>query len=147
MDPLTALSVASSVIQFVDFGSKLITNVYHIYTSANGVLAENLDLEATTYDLSQLMIRLSPSQHEKFTCNTKEQQDLEDLVLACAALASQLLKALQKLKVDKDTKDRKWMGFRQALRAVWSKKDLDEMAERLAGLKNQLEFHTIVSLR
>ena len=147
MDPLTALSLASSVIQFVDFGSTLITNVYHIYTSANGALAENLDLEATTYDLSQLTTRLNPSQHETFTCNTKDQQDLEDLVSGCAILASQLLKALQKLKVDKDAKDRKWKSFRQALKAVWSKKDLDEMAARLAGLRNQLEFHTIVFLR
>jgi hypothetical protein len=52
MDPLTAFSLACGIVQFVDFSSKLVSKGYEISISAEGALAENLDLETVTTDLS-----------------------------------------------------------------------------------------------
>jgi hypothetical protein len=145
MDPLSALSLASCIVQFVDFSSKLISKGHLIYSSANGALIENLDLEVVTCDLSQLTTRLGL--HEKAICCTKEDQNLEDLASRCSALAKELLDKLDRLKVDDDVKNRRWKSFRQALKTVWSKKDLDEIAARLAGFRSQLELYILVSLR
>lgn len=145
MDPMTAVALASSIVQFVDFSSKLVSKGHHIYTSANGALSENLDLEAVTVDLSHLTARLKG--YEGCTCPTKDQQDLLNLASSCDFLADQLMERLEKLKVDKDAKHRKWKSFRQALKAVWSKKELDDMATSLASFRSQLELHILVSLR
>jgi hypothetical protein len=41
MDPLTALSVAACVVQFVDYGTKLLSKGRELYKSADGALWEN----------------------------------------------------------------------------------------------------------
>jgi hypothetical protein len=48
LDPLNALSLASAVVQFVDFSSRLISTGYDIYRSNEGAAAENLEIEAAT---------------------------------------------------------------------------------------------------
>lgn len=42
LDPLTALGVASSIIQLVDFGRKLVSQTQETYHTANGATIENL---------------------------------------------------------------------------------------------------------
>ncbi|KAK3935936.1 hypothetical protein QBC46DRAFT_357843 [Diplogelasinospora grovesii] len=59
MDPLTALSVAASVIQFVQFASSLISNTSEICNSANGASADNLHLEDVYGKLESFSITLS----------------------------------------------------------------------------------------
>lgn len=44
MDPLSSLEVAGDVIQFVDFGIKLVSRFKEIYRSADGALQEKDDL-------------------------------------------------------------------------------------------------------
>lgn len=44
MDPLSSLGVAGNVIQFIDFGIKLVSRFKQIYRSADGALQENNDL-------------------------------------------------------------------------------------------------------
>lgn len=145
MDPLTAFSLTCGIVQFVDFSSKLVSKGYEISISAEGALAENLDLETVTTDLSRLADRLN--QNEELTCSTKDQQELRDLASSCQTLADQLMDKLQKLKVDKEAKYRRWKSIRQALKTVWSKKDLDEMAAKLATFRSQLELRLLVSLK
>ncbi len=58
MDPLTSLSLASNVIQIVDFSTQLVSKGYKIYKSADGTLAENVDIEAVTHSLKTLSGKL-----------------------------------------------------------------------------------------
>jgi hypothetical protein len=45
MDPLTALSLAGTIIQFVDFGCKLLAEGKELYKSTTGILTVNEELE------------------------------------------------------------------------------------------------------
>jgi hypothetical protein len=54
LDPLTALSLASSVIQFVDFGIKLFRSGRELYGSSNGSSVGNQDLDTIAKDLKGL---------------------------------------------------------------------------------------------
>lgn len=51
LDPLTALSVASSVIQIIDFGCKLVSETQQIYHSASGATKDNVTLREITEDI------------------------------------------------------------------------------------------------
>ncbi len=48
IDPIIVLGIASNDVQFVDFGIKIVSKGREVYKSADGKLAENVDLEAVT---------------------------------------------------------------------------------------------------
>ncbi|RDW60295.1 hypothetical protein BP5796_11901 [Coleophoma crateriformis] len=108
MDALTALSVASSVIQFVDFGSKLLSNTRKLYKSARGVLTENVDVEIITHDLSNLTLGLRrklPQNRRLGTVGSdanpasEDDEALDVLCARCVEIAEELIKRLSNLKV------------------------------------------------
>jgi len=53
-DPLTALGLATNIIQLIDFTGDLISKTWEVSKSADGILVENLELEAITSSLQQL---------------------------------------------------------------------------------------------
>jgi hypothetical protein len=55
MDPLSALSVAAAVVQFVDFGTRVLSDARHIYESSSGQTSMNLELSTVANDLSRLI--------------------------------------------------------------------------------------------
>jgi hypothetical protein len=70
---------------------------------------------------------------------------LKDLGEAAKALASKLLERLNMAKAQ--GRFRRWKSLRQALKSVWYKKDIDEMAGRLARMQEQLQTRVLVSLK
>lgn len=54
MDPLSALSVAASVMQFLDFGASLVSETHAVYKSATGQTRAVVELSALAADLSIL---------------------------------------------------------------------------------------------
>jgi hypothetical protein len=61
MDPLSALSLAGSIVQFVDFGIKLLSGAGELYRSHTGTLKINDQIELTTNDLKAVIIKLQCS--------------------------------------------------------------------------------------
>lgn len=108
MDPLTALSVATSVVSFVDFGSKLLSKSRKLYKSSNGVLTEHVDLQLIALDISTLVqgLRRKLPEHRPLTKPSKGSATFEDdgaldeMCRRCVDIASELLVQLEKLKVD-----------------------------------------------
>jgi hypothetical protein len=72
---------------------------------------------------------------------------LQDICDECAAVSADLIKHLRDLKVPKGQEHRKWKSFRHALKSVWSKNGVDEMAKRLSYLRQELDTHVLVLLR
>jgi hypothetical protein len=58
MEPLSALSIASAVIQIVDFSSKVIARTREVYRSAEGTITETALLENATVNLNDLLNEL-----------------------------------------------------------------------------------------
>jgi hypothetical protein len=57
MDPITALSIAGNVVQFISFGSDLFSKGREIYKSTTGTLSTYEQLELLTTDLRSLVIK------------------------------------------------------------------------------------------
>lgn len=51
MEPLSALSLAAAIVQFVDFSSKILVTGYESYHSTHGTTQEQFDLEELTQNL------------------------------------------------------------------------------------------------
>jgi len=148
MESIAALSLASNVIQVVDFSARLVSKGYKVYKSVDGSLAENIDAEIIAKDLNDLngKLRLSYEKNtEKGVPLADDDQALINLCEKCTVLADELLQSLEGVKVF--GRHRKWKSARQALKSVINKDDLAQFSRRLDSYRNEMIIHITVSLR
>lgn len=147
MDPLTALGVAGIVVQFVDFGIRVVSKGNKIYHSADGSLAENNDLETVANDLIIIQTKLRQSLRS-FNVQgplEEDEQAFVDLSATSNEVAAILLERLNAVKAQ--GRFRRWKSIRQALKSISSKGDIDDLAKRLTTLRDQVEMRVLVGLR
>ncbi|KAI9772557.1 MAG: hypothetical protein M1840_000762, partial [Geoglossum simile] len=139
MEVLTAIGLVGNIIQFVDFGGKLISKTAEIQKSGIGALVENINIETATNDLVLLSTKLHDS------ANSAGDTALRDLCQSCDTVATELLTVLRSVKVHGE--QNKWKSFRKALRSVWSKEDIALLEQRLARFRDELNLRVAMDLR
>lgn len=139
MEALATVGLVANVVQFIDFGGKLISKTTELYGSNEGALEENIALETVTNHVVLLNDTL------RNAATAARDDALKKLCESCKAAAEELLEALSKVKVD-GPKNR-WKSVRKALRSVWSKEKVRELEGRLARFREQLNLHITVDLR
>jgi hypothetical protein len=140
LDPLTALSVAANVVQFIDFGLKATSKAREIHKSPNGALKENTRIETLTKDIAGATAKLEAS-----AAATSGNESLDDLCQQCATAANDLLAALNSLSVEGDKTRLK--SARKGLKAMWGKKRVEDMRTRLQCWRDEIQFHVLVDLK
>ena len=120
LDPFTALSLAGCVVQFTDFGIKLVVGSIELYNSTNGLSAERSNLEFKTNHVRKLAEKIIALKHEdadKLRFGSHDQ--LGQLAESCNLIAKDLLLVLDDLKVRRLTgPGRTWESFRKAVAAL-----------------------------
>lgn len=127
MDPFSALSIATSVLQFIDFTAKLLSSSSEIFKSVHGASSGALALESSCSTMKTLSERLSSSTETpvgEFACKMKKLAD--DCKVDCDAL----LAMLQKLKIQ-GQKSRRWKSLKAALKTVWGTREIRELEGRI----------------
>jgi hypothetical protein len=119
-NPFTALGLASNIVQFVDFGSKLISESRELYKSASGTTIESKDLRKATENLQQFCDKLVvPRQTASTATRFSKEESLRNLTISCKDTAFALLLALRELAARGSHK--KWQSIRVALKSVQKK--------------------------
>lgn len=103
MDAVTALSLASTLMQFVEYGSKLLSQAPQSYTSAYGTLSNTIDAEVLVVDLLSLNQTLKKQAPPKYTPRNNAQgadnaKALEALYERCMDVSQSLLAHLASLR-------------------------------------------------
>jgi hypothetical protein len=92
MDPLSAVSIASNVIQFVDFACKLVSGSRQLHKSLDGVLSDKVIVEVLADDLESLSTNLRKSLGDNQPVgSTRQVYSEDDVVLELAGLFSMSL--------------------------------------------------------
>jgi hypothetical protein len=167
MDPLSAIGLAGTIVQFVDFGTKIVVEGRELYKS--GSLKLNAQVEAVTKELLDFVAKFKHSSllQDEARPPTENELALRKLCDQCNEVAQQLLERLAELKPkllppkaipDNSSKKEKeiWtkrlkehrkeverMGnsLRLALMSVWSRKEIDEMGDHLG------KYHAAIQTR
>jgi hypothetical protein len=157
MDPLSALSVAATIIQFVDFGTKMLSSSKELYKSAKGSLKISEELELVTGDLQAVLVKLranagpenpiapAPSPQSQAEIDEHRNSFLE-ICNNATLITGELLRKLNDLKV-KDRKHRVWHTLRAAIRTAWSKEEISALRERLSNLSESLTPRLLLEMR
>ncbi|PGH09238.1 hypothetical protein AJ80_07715 [Polytolypa hystricis UAMH7299] len=138
MDPLTIVGLVSNIGQFIDFSGNLVSKSVELYRSADGVLLENTEIEATVNHLVYLNNNIQAS------ATSTGDQEFQKISSSCETIAKRLLEALDKVKVK--GKRTRWKSTRKALRGVWSKDEITNLEHRLANVRGQLNLHITAHL-
>lgn len=133
MDPLTAIGLASNVLAFVDFASKLIAGSYEVYSSSTGSVKETADLTQVVEDVRAMTRRLGD---QTMPARTDDEAAVLDLVRKCGALSDELIETLTKLQA-KGQKS-KWKSLRVTWRTMREKGNLEAMQGRLNLYQTQI---------
>ncbi|PMD15987.1 hypothetical protein NA56DRAFT_324899 [Hyaloscypha hepaticicola] len=153
MDPLNALSVASSVVQFVDFGRQLLSASYEIYRSPSGESSKNVDLRTISKDLTDLVAQIKkkvgPSANIKLDKSTAEYR-LAEISKECEMILKEFEGALDKLGRQRSSKKTAFEMARgailTALEDVLNASTVDRMRARLDNQKCRLVDATLFCL-
>jgi hypothetical protein len=148
MEPLSALSIATSVIQFVDFSSKIISGSLEIYKSGHAELSEHSNIRCVTTKLEELAGGLEKSLKLDDSTNSHMSQNdlgLLDLCKGCKTVSDELIAALDKF--TRKGKLGKFSSVSQALRSHWSKQHIATLQKRVDSFRQQLMINILVSLR
>jgi hypothetical protein len=132
LDALTAIGLASSIVQFVDFTTKLFAKATELEQSLDGSDKESANLETTT----EILGRLGESLSMTFESVSQEEKDILTLAEGCKEVVDELLDVLRKLK--SHPKQNKWQNLRQALRYIWAHDRLEKMSKTVDQFRMQL---------
>jgi predicted kinase len=144
LDPLSAISLASSIVQFVDFTSKVVSGARELRNSEKGSTAANQELDDLASDIKTYVQKIQYTEDSiKGTEASGNSETLKRLSQQCEKIASDLLEVLGRLKL-KDNR-RGWNSVHKALLTAWKQSEIDELQKRLDRIQHEL--HNQVSER
>lgn len=145
MDPLTCLSVASNVVQFVDFTLKIYSETRQLYK--DGQLEVHAQTAKATKDLSNFskeMARPIRAEGENRGL-TENEMELEAICKDCSKLADDMVTRLKKFDITGKGGVLKSVG--QVLKSMWSTKELAATEKKLARYRDMMDSRLLGSLR
>ncbi|KAF5016984.1 hypothetical protein F66182_11162, partial [Fusarium sp. NRRL 66182] len=169
MDPLSALGVAAAVVQFVDFGQRLLSETWHIYRDAAGRDMELSELSTVSQDLSQVAqaVRDTIAQQESPQSVSQNADTLLlDVCRECDIISREIENILPQidasfkmqlesgnqsgiasfLKKDDESKLSIGDAFRKALKSLWKGREVDDLKTRLNKIQLQMMTAATMSI-
>ncbi|KAK3354070.1 hypothetical protein B0T25DRAFT_225232 [Lasiosphaeria hispida] len=136
MDPLSALSIAAAVVQFADFGFRLVKSAHELYKSPSGQKSEYVELSIVSHDLSHLADAVGAKLGDN---EGPAGEVFFRLSRECASTNDELQEMLGKLKARGSTKIALAAdSWRVTLRQVATAGDIERLANRLSQIRQQM---------
>lgn len=139
MDPLTAFSLAGTIIQFLDFTTKLIQTTVEIHGSIKGLSSEVSSLEEVYTALSEFSSQLETSNQNSQGVTTEFRAQiisLNRLSTSCKEDCDKLLKIVDNL--TSGGPRRRWKSFKAAITSLRKQDEIAILEKRLSRTQSAL---------
>lgn len=146
-EPLAVLSVASAIVQFVDFSSKLLVAGYGAYKSNDGTTDDNAQVSRVYTDLKSVAERLAQLPGHSTLKQSADEIALYDLAQDCKRLADRLVLILSRLEVTGQGLPRAWNALRITIRKVLKASELEKLQKALADIRSELGIRMLSIIR
>ncbi|KAI8632893.1 hypothetical protein F5Y19DRAFT_333100 [Xylariaceae sp. FL1651] len=143
MEPLSALSLAGNIVQFVEFACKLIGSTREIYHSASGTTKDSQHLQGIYERLVSYEAQLDRqpqvrSQENATTPVSTHTDALGRLLDSCKQECSLLLSITSKMRASENSKGRLRDSFRKAMLEIWHKDEVTDLQNRLRDYQTDI---------
>jgi glutamate/tyrosine decarboxylase-like PLP-dependent enzyme len=134
VDPFTALSLAASVVQFVDFGTRTASKIAELYNSASGFTENQNEILEAAERFEKLAEQLSKISltNENDTHVIVDHASFHALLLSCKSRARELIAIVNNLKVPKSRA--LWSSIRQGTRGLLKKDEIEQLVGKMKEL-------------
>ncbi|KAI4940175.1 hypothetical protein J4E86_011141 [Alternaria arbusti] len=156
MEPQMAVSLASAVIQLVDFSRKVVQKdkVGKVYKSTGTTLGEATLLDDAIANLGDLSQQLEKARRVYCKSHISPDQEIADAQLIALAkdaggVAKILQATLDQAKRDNDVDQQKVLAqeLRSVLSLYYSQKTICDLADKLGSIRKQVDVALLASLR
>jgi arginyl-tRNA synthetase len=141
MDPIIALGLASNILTFVDYATKIMTGTYEVYKSVTGTTEENAHIDTIIGDLRKVTDDLDSD----LVGETKHERALKELASKCEKLSDELLRLLEKLIVSGNHST--WKSLKVKIKSMRKEKELAGMEKRLGEYRSQILLRLTLMLK
>ncbi|KAI0101794.1 hypothetical protein GGR51DRAFT_312049 [Nemania sp. FL0031] len=145
-DPIATLSLASSILQVIDFASGFATTAWKIYQAADRSRDgpdELVELRKITNSLADVLREIQSQSNVSGAAIMNGNDGIVSLAKECATLVKKLLQTLP----DETHVTRKRDAIRVAFKLKWKSEDIRALQSRLAEFRSQLTLNLLVSMR
>lgn len=143
---LSALSLASSIVQLIDFAYELVADARAIRESAKGLSAQNSDIGIVTENLKEISQKIKDQSFNVPLNSRDDDAALLKLAESSLEVTDELLQQLDVLSVQIGP-NKKWNSFRQAWKAVWKKDRIQKLQDRLDLLRQEMNVQSIMIVK
>lgn len=134
MDPLSALSLAGTVVQFVQAAGSLITSTQQIHRSASGASEEIEWLDSAYGSLSNFSDKLTQG------CQAATDNEVKSLAETCRSDCQQLMAIVESVKLRRGQKKHWWTSAQRAMREAWKHDEIARIEQRIASVQRTIVF-------
>jgi len=160
MDPLSIILLTAAAVQFVDFGTRLITKTADVYQDAAQAGSKVASLEAISHDVAALAGQIKEKLAPLEACNrplSLSETKLLKLCHRCEGISKEVqlsisdINGMDSMKPSRRRKENTtdpnaFQSFKQALNLVWNESRINDMTADLAQLRAGLMSALIVDL-
>jgi len=143
MEALAAIGLACTIVQFIDFSSKIVAGATKIYSSGAGTIPELEDSDIVSQRLRSLAQRLRDPVADSLVPN--EETNLLSLRTKCVELCDDLQNLVQKTKISRAGS--KTAALRASWRMIRQKERLTSLQARLDRYRIQILGHLLEMMR
>ncbi|KAI0106542.1 hypothetical protein F4776DRAFT_668335 [Hypoxylon sp. NC0597] len=141
MDPISALSVASAAITFLDFACGLVGGAIDIYRSPDGTIDDNAHIKVINH-----LKKVSKALDAKFQGDTDAEKQIKQIVESCKAESAEIVASLESFRVQPG----RWKFWR-SLEKSWKKwrtsVDVQKSRDRLQQYRAEIMLHLLAMLQ
>jgi hypothetical protein len=147
MDPISALSVATGVVAFVDFTGKLVSRLFEVNGSVKGQPSHVVGVKEAATELVTITSQAERKLGELGSNYPRFSDAISRLREECVAAETQLSASLKKLTVNSSSKlSLSGSSTYVAIRSVWSEKEIKEWENKLDRIRNQVVVNVLICL-
>jgi hypothetical protein len=145
MEPLSALAVACAVVQFVEFGSKLVGTGLKVYKSTDGAPEEVVEIGALAAHAEQLSKKLASSrQTHLLNTGAQDEAKLRELASRSEKLANEIVAILSKIRGEPH---KTWSAVRTSVQLKWNEGNIKILQARLDAVKSEISLQLLCMMR
>jgi hypothetical protein len=145
MEPLSALAVACAVIQFVDFGLKLVGTGLAVYKSTDGAPEEVVQTEALAAHAEQLSKRLASSRQALILdTGAQDEAKLREMASRSEKLANEIVAILSKIRGEPH---KTWSAVRTSMLLKLNEGNVKNLQTRLDAVKSEILLQLLCMMR
>jgi hypothetical protein len=144
MDPISAIGIAAAIVQFAEFGYKLVAKTRIVAKKASGQNVEQIELATVSYDLGQLFDGVESKIEQGASQQKVDQDDIGSgassqtfvrLCQECRDIRDELQSLFQSWRPGKSRMDLE--SLRLLLRRAFDIDKIDKLAGRLKEVRQQ----------